>query len=157
MRRIPLFQSSSCESTKLLKVTVEPPLNPFPDCCPVARVHHLPCVHRLREYGDWSRDSRSGMFPFDGIVRMRDGMFRSRTRPAHCQTHARNHAPLENAHSLISQDDSVATFQALSGVPRAVPFSLRLWNALMLSAGAMEKSRSRVILPASPHSKTRDD
>jgi hypothetical protein len=36
------------ESFQLIGETVESSSNPFPDCCPVARVHHLPCVHRAR-------------------------------------------------------------------------------------------------------------
>jgi hypothetical protein len=40
------------ESRELSEERVEQPTNPFPDCCEVARMHHLPCVHRMRELED---------------------------------------------------------------------------------------------------------
>jgi hypothetical protein len=58
------------ESTKFDAMKVEPPLNPFPDCYTVARVHHLTWIHHILEFDDRSRDLRSGMCPFDVIGRI---------------------------------------------------------------------------------------
>jgi hypothetical protein len=40
------------ESVQLIGETTGSSPNPFPDCCPVARVHYSHCVHRMREFGD---------------------------------------------------------------------------------------------------------